>query len=192
MLEINKYIKRFIDVPLPLFCFFHRVAQWVGKKKFCAIRREQLEVHNSLSAEMKSANLVCGQFGLWQDEASGDTFVNALPLYALEVDSYGCLLPSCTPIPPFPSPAPILSSFHLPLFLSLLLLPLLITPPPPASLSLHSSRHGADRHSSSAGTLAQVDQVSHLPGDYAACAFLWLSAAQLEVFGATMVCCHVR
>lgn len=58
----------------------------LGEKKFWAIRREQLEVHNSLSVEMKSAALVCGQFpslAPWPDEASGDTFVNALPLCAL-------------------------------------------------------------------------------------------------------------
>lgn len=155
-----------------LFLLSSRTMSW---KKFCAIWREQLEVHNSLSVEMKSATLVCGQFPFlapWQDEASGDTFVNALPLFALEVDSHGCLLPSCPHVSYtllFPPPLPL-----------------------PTSLFLHSSRHGADRHSSSAGTLAQVDQVSHLPGDCAACAFLWLSAAQLEAFSTTLVCCHVR
>lgn len=133
-----------------------------------AIRREQLEVHNSLSVEMKSATLICGQFSFlapWQDEASGDTFVNALEV------GFTWLLVTLLYFSSPSSSSP---------------------PPSPSSLSLHSSRHGADRHSSSAGTLAQVDQVSHLPGDCAACAFLWLSAAQLEVFSATLVCCHVR
>lgn len=50
----------------------------------------------------------------------------------------------------------------------------------------------ADRHSPSAGTLARVDQVSHLPGDCAACAYLWFSAAQLEVFSVILVCCQFR
>lgn len=48
-----------------------------------------------------------------------------------------------------------------------------------------------DRHSSSAGTLAQVDQVSHLSGDCAACAYLWLSAARMEDSSASPACCHV-
>ena len=103
-------------------------------EKFLAIRREQLEVHNSLSVEMKSAALVCGRFPflpLGQNKASGDTFVNALPLCAVEVDSYGC----------YPPP-----SFNtLPLFPSLLLLPLLILPPPspciPPVTGLTDTRH---------------------------------------------------
>lgn len=62
----------------------------------------QLEVHNSLWVEMKSATLICGQFPFrapWQHEASDDTFVNAPSLYALEVDSQGCSLPPCSPPP---------------------------------------------------------------------------------------------
>lgn len=63
MLILNKYVRRFIDVPLLFICFFcqGRTMSW---KKFCAIWREQLEVHNSLSVEMKSATLGCGQLSL--------------------------------------------------------------------------------------------------------------------------------
>lgn len=166
-----------------LFC---QVAKKLVGKKICTILRERLEVHNSLSVEMKSATLFRGQFPFlasWQDKASGDTFVNARPLCTLEVDSHGCLLPSCPP--PHPPMSQTLCPFHL-------------YHPPHHRQHLFPHSHcippviRADRHSSSAGTLAQVDQVSHLPGDCAACAHLWLSAAQLEVFSAALVCCHVR
>lgn len=57
-------------------------------------------------------------------------------------------------------------------------------PPPPTHLFLHSRCIPpvimGDRHSSSAGTPDQVDQVSHLSGGCAACAYLWLSAARME------------
>lgn len=61
-------------------------------------------MHNSLSVEKKSATLVCGQFpflSLWQNEASGDTFLNAVPLYAhLYFSSLLLLLPPSPCIPP--------------------------------------------------------------------------------------------
>lgn len=63
MLILNKYVRRFIDVPLLFICFFCR-GRTMSWKKFCAIWREQLEVHNSLSVEMKSATLGCGQLSL--------------------------------------------------------------------------------------------------------------------------------
>lgn len=63
MLILNKYVRRFIDVPLLFICFFCR-GRTMSWKKFCAIWREQLEVHNSLSVEMKSATLSCGQLSL--------------------------------------------------------------------------------------------------------------------------------
>lgn len=69
--------------------------------------------------------------------------------------------------------APLLYSFHL-----------CHHPHPQQHLFLHSRCIPpvirGDRHSSSAGTLAQEDQVSLLSGDRAACAYLWLSAARLE------------
>lgn len=153
------------------FVSFVEAAQWVGKS-FVPFGENSWKctIHYQWKWSQQLSAVV--SFPSWRDGASGDTFVNARPLCALEVDSHGCLLPYPPPM------SPTLSSFHL--------------YSPPSSLSLHSSRHWADRHSSSAGTLAQVDQVSHLPGDCAACAFLWLSAAQLEVFSAPLVCCHVR
>lgn len=173
MLILNKYVRRFIDVPLLFICFFCR-GRTMSWKKFCAIWREQLEVHNSLSVEMKSATLGCGQLSL----VAGRGLRRHLCKCQAFVCTWGGFTWLLVTLPPPPPMSPTLSSFHL--------------YSPPSSLSLHSSRHWADRHSSSAGTLAQVDQVSHLPGDCAACAFLWLSAAQLEVFSAPLVCCHVR
>lgn len=146
-----------------------------GKKSFAPLK-ERLEVHNSLSVEMKSAAFP--SLGPRQDESSGDTFIHALPLIALEMDSHCCLL--------HPPPT------------SQTLYPLHLYHHPPLCQHLFPHSHcippvmRADRHSSSAGTLAQVDQVSHLPADCAACAHLWLSAAQLEAFSAALVCCHVR
>lgn len=77
--------------------------------------------------------------------------------------SHGGWLPFC----------PLLYSFHL-----------CHHPHPQQHLFLHSRCIPpvimGDWHSSSAGTRAQVDQVPHLSGDCAACAYLWLSAARME------------
>lgn len=171
-------IKKFMGVPQLLMCLFCQVAERFGKNKSFAPVKEKLEVHNSLWVEMKSA--ARPSLGPRQDQSSGDTFINALPLIVLEMDSHCCLShPSPHVSDSLPPPPPSL-------------------PPPPLCQHLFPHSHcippvmGADRHSSSAGTLAQVDQVSHLPADCAACAHLWLSAAQLEALSAALVCCHVR
>lgn len=122
---------------------------------------------------MKSATLVCGQFPVWCPVAAG-----GLRRHLCECSAFVCTWGGFTWSLVTPSHPPSSCLILSPLSISTFPLP---PPPPPSSLSLHSSRHGADRHSSSAGTLSQVDQVSHLPGVSAACAFLGLSAAQLEV-----------
>lgn len=107
---MKKYFKKIYrcSTAVLLFLLLSPTMHLGGEKnKFFAFRREQLEVHNSLSVEMKSA-IVCGQLPFlapWQDKASGDTFVNALSLYALEVDSPpACLTLSPLSISTFPHP----------------------------------------------------------------------------------------
>lgn len=183
-------ITRFIDAPQLLMCLLCHVANRVGKS-FTDSRREQLEVHNSLSVKMESAtpfswsvSFLCplaGQGGLRQHLCKFPAFVSTW-------NGFTWLLVN---------PAPPMFQTFWPFHFLHHTTPLHSTPTPPHYHHQHLFPQSyrippvtrADRHSSSAGTLARVDQVSHLPGDCAAYAHLWLSAAH---FSSSLVCCYVR
>jgi len=133
---------------------------WYQFEGVACIRRELLEDHNSLPTQMNSATLICGRFPFLAPVAERHVFFFSF--------FFVCIL----------------TRFSLPLHQKERKKNCYTFPS--SHVCMHSSRHWADRHSSSAGTLAQVDQVSLLPEVCAACAFLWLCAAQLEVLNAAL------
>ena len=101
------------------FVSFVEAAQWVGKS-FVPFGENSWKctIHYQWKWSQQLSAVV--SFPSWQDGASGDTFVNARPLYALEVDSHGCLPPPPHPTPTSPPLSPLsISTPPLTPFLSL-------------------------------------------------------------------------